>query len=83
MLDKEYLIKEGFVLDYTAPSSVTDYERRTAKGYVRVRFEGETATGLYAYTEGPKNNNMRKVVLTSTIVTKEDLETAIKLCKLC
>ncbi len=83
MITKEYLQEKGFRRDYTSPSSVEDYFRKekTERIYIKVRFKGDVAVGLFAYTEN-EHINIRKVVLSDTVVTEDDLENAIKICHL-
>lgn len=82
MITKEYLLEKGFERDNTSPTSVEDfYRKEKSKGsYISVRFKGEDAVGLYAYSEC-EHVNIRKVVLSDTIVTKEDFEMAEKICR--
>lgn len=81
MITKDYLLKDGFEQDMRAPSSVEDYFRKVKPqgGYISVRFKGDNAVGLYAYSEN-NHENIRKVVLSDTIVTEEDFEMAKKIC---
>lgn len=82
MLTKEYLQKNGFEKDLTSPSSVEDYFRKEKEqGYISVRFKEDKPVGLYAYSEN-QHLNIRKVVLSDTIVTEDDLESAIRMCRL-
>lgn len=85
MITKDYLEKKGFKPDHTSPDSVRDYEMhiRPQGGYVSVRFrkDEETPCGLYAYSEGHDHSNTRKVVLNDTLVTEQDLEMAMTICR--
>ena len=82
MVTKEYLLGKGFVRDTGAPSSVEDFyiKGESHNFYVSVRFKEGTAVGLYAYSEN-QHQNIRKVVLSDTTVTKEDLQRAVQLCR--
>lgn len=86
MVTRDYLEKEGFKQSTRCPLNVVEYEKGIGyRCYISVRFspaENEHATGLYAYSEWPDNTNTRKVVLNDTIVTKEDLQMALKICGL-
>lgn len=82
MITKEWLQKNGFEKDNTSPSSVEDYFRKEkGQGYISVRFKEDKAVGLYAYSEN-SHLNIRKVVLSDTTVTDDDLYNAIKICRL-
>ena len=82
MITRDYLLKHGFQKDICAPSAVEDYFKKVNPngGYISVRFKGDNAIGLYAYSE-IAHENIRKVVLSDTTVTKEDLEIAKKICR--
>lgn len=87
MIDRDYLLKEGFKKSTRCPLDVEEYEREIGyRQYISVRFypaKSEHATGLFAYSESKVDKtNTRKVVLNDTIVTKKDLELAKQLCKL-
>ena len=83
MITREFLLERGFKQDICAPSSVEDYFKKENPqcGYVSVRFKGDIATGLYAYSEN-KHVNIRKVVLSDTTVTNDDFDFALKICRL-
>lgn len=81
MLSKEFLLKEGFKHNPRAVDTVFEFEKEINGGYISVRFDGNTAVGLYVYTDGPKDINIRKVVLSETIVTKQDYELVKQLCR--
>ena len=86
MITKDDLKKNGFAIDTTSPTSVEDWfwKVRPQGGYVSVRFRKgeETPCGLYVYTEGADHSNTRKVVLSDTQVTEQDLEMAMKICRI-
>lgn len=83
MVTRDYLEREGFRLSTCSPISVKEYEKKTHNGYISVRFtDSEIATGLFAYSQSYDHKNTRKVVLNDTIVTKEDLQMALKVCRL-
>ncbi len=83
MITRDYLKKLGFKQDVRAPKGCEDYFIQiVGNGYVNIRFmqnEPDKVSYLYAYSEN-KHTNLRKVVLSETIVTKEDFESALKLC---
>lgn len=83
MLTRDYLLKNGFEKDNGGPKTVEIYFTKTNSGYISVRFEPdkEQATGLYAYSEN-QHINIRKVVISDSIVTIRDFETAKELCRL-
>ena len=85
MVTRDYLLEKGFEVDKCSPSTVEDFMKKVKPqgGYVSVRFKQgkENAVGLYAYSDA-NHENVRKVVLSDTIVTKSDLEIALKLCRL-
>ncbi len=82
MITKEWLQKNGFEKDNTSPSSVEDFFRKEKQvGYISVRFKEDKAVGLYAYSEN-QHLDIRKVVLSDTTVTEDDLRDAIKICRL-
>lgn len=83
MLTKEYLLERGFERDMCSPSSVEDfYNKEKSKScYISVRFKEDKAVGLYAYAEN-EHTNIRKVVLSDTVVTIEDLQKALEICRL-
>ena len=83
MITKEYLLEKGFERDNTSPTSVEDfYRKEKPKGtYISVRFKGEYAVGLYAYSED-ESKAIRKVVLSDTIIVDKDLEYAMAICRL-
>ena len=87
MVTRDYLEKEGFKQSTRCPLDVVEYEKEICyRSYISVRFypaESEQATGLYAYSQNQMGNtNTRKVVLSDTIVTEEDLQMALKICRL-
>lgn len=83
MITREFLLKEGFVKDPCSPEKVEDfYRKKKIGGYISVRFmKGQNEPcGLYAYFEN-EHDNIRKVVLSDTIVTEKDFEMAKKLSR--
>ena len=87
MVTRDYLEKEGFKRSTRCPLDIVEYEKEIGwRQYVFVRFypaESEHATSLYAYSQSQLDNeNTRKVVLSDTIVTEEDLQMALKICRL-
>lgn len=83
MVTREFLQKEGFKQSMCSPASVEEYEKKTHNGYISVRFtSSEIATGLFAYSQSYDHKHTRKVVLNDTIVTEEDYQMALQICKL-
>lgn len=87
MVTRDYLEREGFKQSTRCPLDVVEYEKELGyRRYISVRFypaDSEHATGLYAYSQNQRDNaNTRKVVLSDTIVTEEDLQMALKICGL-
>lgn len=83
MVTREFLLKNGFIRNFSSPECVEDYYmKEQIGGYMSVRFKPniEEAVGLYAYSETEQHLNIRKVVLSDTKVTIRDYEIAKEIC---